>query len=82
MYFARIDTETGKLASLEMVPMQLKKFRLGRASRQDALWIRDTLDREGRRFGTGVELRKDNTLVLRWDEGGVTGLPTVSAQKI
>jgi poly-gamma-glutamate synthesis protein (capsule biosynthesis protein) len=69
MYFVRIDTESGTFAGLEMVPMQQRKFRLGRASRQDALWLADTLNREGKRLGTRVELRQGSTLVLSWDEG-------------
>jgi len=66
MYFVRVDTETGKLAGLEMVPIQMRKFRLNRASRRDATWLRDTLNREGIRFGTRVELQDDGILVLRW----------------
>lgn len=66
MYFVRVDTETGKLAGLEMVPMQMRKFRLNRASRRDATWLRDTLNREGIRFGTRVELQDDGILVLSW----------------
>ena len=56
MYFASIDPVTGKLASLRIVPMQIKNFRLNRVSREDALWLRDTLNREGKRFGTSVIL--------------------------
>jgi poly-gamma-glutamate synthesis protein (capsule biosynthesis protein) len=68
MYFVRLDTATGKLAGLEMVPVQMRRFRLGRASRQDAAWLRDTLSREGKRLGTRVELREDGTLMLHWAE--------------
>ena len=70
MYFVSIDPATGKLVSMQMTPLQIKRFRLNRASRADALWLRDTLTREGKRFGTRVELNRDNTLTLRWDKSG------------
>ena len=67
-YFVRLDTNTGQLAGLELVPMQTRKFRLERAAKDDAAWLRETLDREGKRFGTRVEMTGDDTLVLRWGE--------------
>lgn len=66
LYFARIDPITGQLTGLELVPMQTRKFRLGRAAKDDVTWLRETLDREGKRFGTRVEMAEDGTLVLRW----------------
>jgi len=67
MYFVSADPLTGKLAQLIMTPMQIKRFRENRVSRTDALWLRDTLNREGKKFGTRVELNKDNSLTLIWD---------------
>ncbi|MFA7535676.1 MAG: CapA family protein [Desulfuromonadales bacterium] len=64
MYFVRLETATSKLASLEMTPMQMRRFRLGRAARQDAALLRDLLSREGRGFGVEVQMRQDGTLVL------------------
>jgi poly-gamma-glutamate synthesis protein (capsule biosynthesis protein) len=72
MYFASVDLSTSHLASLHMTPMQIRRFRLNRASEDDAFWLKDILNREGKKFGTQVELEADNTLVLRWsgqDEG-------------
>jgi len=66
MYFVRIDPARGNLVELRLVPMQLRRFRLNQASRADTEWLRDTLNREGKRFGTRVELAGDNTLILRW----------------
>jgi poly-gamma-glutamate capsule biosynthesis protein CapA/YwtB (metallophosphatase superfamily) len=66
MYFATVDPSTGTLVSLRMTPMRIKYFRENRASREDAAWLRNTLSREGDRFGTRVELEKDSTLTLRW----------------
>jgi poly-gamma-glutamate capsule biosynthesis protein CapA/YwtB (metallophosphatase superfamily) len=70
MYFATMEPSTGKLVSLHMTPLQIRHFRANRASREDAAWLRDTLSREGKRFGTRVDLEKDNTLTLRWGEAG------------
>lgn len=39
---------------------------LSRASQEDALWLMDMLNREGRRFATRVALEEDATLVLQW----------------
>jgi poly-gamma-glutamate synthesis protein (capsule biosynthesis protein) len=67
MYFVSVDPSTGKLVCLHMKPTQIKQFRANRTSRSDALWLRDTLNREGKKFGTRVELDDDNTLILQWD---------------
>jgi poly-gamma-glutamate synthesis protein (capsule biosynthesis protein) len=64
MYFAQVNPTTGKLHSLEMVPLQIRNFRLNRPSRQDAVWLANTLKREGGRFDTGVDLQPDNSLIL------------------
>ncbi len=62
-----MDPVTGKLAHLNMTPMQIRRFRLNRASPQDARWLRDTLDREGQRLGSRVELNEGHRLMLRWE---------------
>jgi len=67
MYFVSLDPATGKLIQLQMTPMQIKHFKLNRASQGDALWLRDVLNREGGKLGTRVEMNPDNTFTLRWD---------------
>ena len=67
MYFPSLNPSTGKLAALRMTPVQIKHFRLNRGSNADALWLSDILNREGKKFGTRVELNKDNSLTLKWD---------------
>ncbi len=67
MYFVSVDPSTGKLVNLQMTPIQIKHFKANRASRADALWLRDILNREGKMFGTRVEMNQDNLLTLRWD---------------
>lgn len=65
MYFASVEPGDGKLVKLDMVPMQMKRFRLNHASRKDAVWLKEVLDREGGKFKSGVEFVAD-TLILRW----------------
>jgi poly-gamma-glutamate synthesis protein (capsule biosynthesis protein) len=66
MYLVAMDPASGRLADLRLQPTRLRRFRVNLASRPDALWLRDTLNREGTRFGTTVELAEDDALVLRW----------------
>ncbi len=70
MYFTTVEAASGKLVSLEMVPTHLKRLRVNRAARQDAQWLKDVLDSEGRHSGTWSELRADGTLALRWVHDG------------
>ncbi|MHC4139840.1 MAG: CapA family protein [Planctomycetota bacterium] len=67
MYFADVEPSTGKLIRLQMTPTQIKNFKVNRASRSDALWLRDTLNREGKQFGTQVTLNEDSSLTLQWN---------------
>ncbi len=68
MYFPSLDSLTGRLISLQMTPMQIKRFRLNRAIVSDAIWLADTLNREGKRFGSQVELRDGNSILLSIQE--------------
>ena len=67
MYFVSMDATEGRLTRLEMTPLRIMRLRLNLASREAAVWLRDTLNREGSRLGTQVELQAENTLALRWD---------------
>lgn len=69
MYLASVDPVRGQLASLRMIPMQLRQLRPHRASRQDAEWLCGILDREGRPLGTRVRLEEDGALVLCTEHG-------------
>jgi poly-gamma-glutamate synthesis protein (capsule biosynthesis protein) len=66
MYFLRIAPLTGELVHCDMRALQIRNFRLNHASKEDARWLRDVLNRESKKFGTGVEQVKDNALVLKW----------------
>jgi poly-gamma-glutamate synthesis protein (capsule biosynthesis protein) len=65
MYFVTLDAEG--LTGLRMVPMQLRRFRLWRASESDAQWLQRTLDRESAVFGTRVKLEDDGSLAVPGD---------------
>lgn len=67
MYFARIDPAAGKLVSVLLVPMQIRHFRVRRASRTDAAWLKEVLDREGRAGGTRTAVNGDAALALKWE---------------
>ena len=75
MYFASLDSSTGKLVHIHMIPTQIKRLRVQRASREDVLWLRKILNREGSRFGTQVQWSGHKTLTLE-------KLPTISYQVI
>ena len=64
MYLVTMQPRSGKLVRFEMVPFQIKRFRLNYVSRRDAHWLKDTLDRECARFGGHVELSETDRLTL------------------
>ncbi len=64
MYFATVEAATDDLTRLEMAPLQIRRFRLNRATHEDAEWLQRTLDRECRPFGRGISLGPDDRLVL------------------
>lgn len=66
MYFPTLDARTGRLAALTMAPLQIRGFSLRRATPADRAWLRDTMERECRRFGHRVAVR-DDALALDWD---------------
>ncbi|UCC84240.1 MAG: CapA family protein [Gemmatimonadota bacterium] len=65
-YFPTLDPSDGRLVRFEISPFKIRRFRLNRASRADADWLRETLSREGERLGTWVEPGREDTLTLRW----------------
>ncbi len=66
MYLPTVRQSDGVLERLDMVPLQIRKFRLNRAVPADAAWLADVLTREGRRFGTRVRQAADDALTLEW----------------
>jgi len=66
MYFPTVDASTGQLEQLRLVPMQIRQMKLNRASRADAEWLAELLDRESRRFGVRVKIDDKGDLVAKW----------------
>jgi poly-gamma-glutamate synthesis protein (capsule biosynthesis protein) len=66
MYFLSLEPATGRLQRFEMTPTRLQKLRINRASREEARWLADVLNREGRPLGTRTILGEDLRLVLQW----------------
>jgi poly-gamma-glutamate synthesis protein (capsule biosynthesis protein) len=64
MYLADLDRHTGRLLALRMIPTQIRRFRVSRASEIDSQWLEDLLNREGKRFGTRVRRDAANILML------------------
>jgi poly-gamma-glutamate capsule biosynthesis protein CapA/YwtB (metallophosphatase superfamily) len=62
MYFANFDSSTGQLVDLELMPLQMRRFRLVPASAADILWLARILDRESSRFGARIKLKPDGRL--------------------
>jgi poly-gamma-glutamate synthesis protein (capsule biosynthesis protein) len=59
MYFPTLDARTGRLIGLELVPLQIRRFRLQAPAAPDRAWLGRTLDREYRRFGHHLAGRGD-----------------------
>ena len=66
MYFISMDPKTGKLMQINLVPTQIRRFKLNKASQADRQWLADVLNREGKHFNSEVTLNKGNTLTLHW----------------
>lgn len=67
LYFLTFNAASDTFERLRMQPMRIFKFRLQRASDSEAAWLRDTLDRESRRFNTRVEATEGGMLELHQD---------------
>lgn len=74
MYFADIDPLSKNLISLELVPLQIRQFRLNQPSSNDVEWLRQTLDRESQEFETRLTLTASGRLALLWRSGAGSGI--------
>jgi poly-gamma-glutamate capsule biosynthesis protein CapA/YwtB (metallophosphatase superfamily) len=66
LYLVTVDPQHGQIVEARLAPMQVRRFRLNRASAADAKWLCDLLNRLGAPFGTQVRLEDDFRLSLRW----------------
>ncbi len=64
MYFADLEPVSGELRALTLVPLQIRNFLLRHPSREDIGWLRETLDRKCRGFGTRVAFGADGQLAV------------------
>jgi len=78
MYLVTIRRSSGKLERFEMVPFQIKRFRLNHVSREDARWLQRTMNRECARFGGHVALSETGRLTLDTVPSAVVAAPTRS----
>lgn len=62
LYVADIDVASKAVVALGLVPFQIRRFQLVRASEQDRQWLQQTLARESRGYGTTVELSEEGRL--------------------
>ena len=65
LHLARIETGTGRLLELRMVPMQTRRLRLERAGPADTTWLAGMLTRVGDGLAPPVAVADDGTIVLR-----------------
>ena len=70
MYFADVQPSSGRLARLQMVPLQMRRLQLRRADSDDVTWLSNVLTREGQLFGTRVSQAAEDTLALEWSRKG------------
>jgi poly-gamma-glutamate synthesis protein (capsule biosynthesis protein) len=66
MYLPVLRARDGVLQRLTMLPFQLRRLRLNRATKPDAEWLCRILQRECRRFGGGVCLDESASLHFAW----------------
>ena len=64
MYLVKANTRNGELLALHLIPMQMRRFRLQRASHADASWLCRLLNKLGMSFGTEFELAQDDSIRL------------------
>jgi poly-gamma-glutamate synthesis protein (capsule biosynthesis protein) len=66
LYAASFDTVSKELIELEIVPFQIRRFHLTRASSEDTAWLQETLDRQSRRFAVHIESKSAGRLAVSW----------------
>jgi poly-gamma-glutamate capsule biosynthesis protein CapA/YwtB (metallophosphatase superfamily) len=66
MYLVELDSASGELITARLVPMQMRRFGLERASAADAKWLCNLLNELGERFSTAPRLEEDGSLTLEW----------------
>jgi poly-gamma-glutamate synthesis protein (capsule biosynthesis protein) len=65
MYFPRFDA-AGRLDRFTLIPMRIRRLSLEHADTEEAEWLRQRLDEEGRKLNTRLVRHPDNVLELHW----------------
>ncbi|MDX1640786.1 MAG: CapA family protein [Balneolaceae bacterium] len=65
MYFPTLEP-SGKLKSLEMLPLKIHRFQLTKPTQDEIEWLAENLTQIGDRFGTSVEKTDTGELFLKW----------------
>lgn len=63
IYLLRMDSDAGRLLELELVPMQMRRFRLEHPPSGEVEWLTTALAREGEKLGTRITPADDRLLV-------------------
>jgi poly-gamma-glutamate synthesis protein (capsule biosynthesis protein) len=66
LYLADLDVANGDLQRLLLVPTRIRRFRINRAAPDEIGWLAQTMNREGRAFGTQVRQTARRDLELSW----------------
>ena len=66
LYAASFDPTSADLIDLEIIPFQIRRFQLNRASSADTSWLQQTLDRESHGFGVHIESKPGGRLMAAW----------------
>lgn len=59
LYLVSVDPGDGTVLGVRMIPLQARRMRLGPASVADTAWLRSTLDRVSRPFGSRIDLTSE-----------------------
>jgi poly-gamma-glutamate synthesis protein (capsule biosynthesis protein) len=65
MYLVKVNSSDGNLISLNMLPMQIKRFQLNHTTGKDMQWLKEVLDRESQKWGARIEMEAGKTPALR-----------------
>ena len=76
MYLVTMQPRSGQLVRFEMVPFQIKRFRLNYVSSGDAQWLKRTMNRECARFGGHVERSETDRWTLDTVDSAAVAAPT------
>lgn len=67
MYLITLDAGSGELRQLALVPMRMARFRLNRATAEEARWLAERLNGVCREYGTSCRLAPDGWLMAGWN---------------